>query len=470
MRFVGDPAARIAEDYLRILRFFRIHAWYGDPAGGLDPDGLAACAAPQDGLARLSRERVGAEIAKLLAAADPAPAVAAMAATGILAARPPRRRPARRSRPLVPLEAAAGAAPRWQRRLAALGWRPDWAEALRLSRADARALEATAAALAAGDPPAAAAYRHGADAARDAALVRAARARRRRAARPRGRARPRRRRRFPLAAADLGLEGPALGRALKRLEAAWLASDFTLDAAALLAARREMTRGYPTSRGRVPAGSSGSGMNSASSPGGRWKRPCAQSPAPPGLLGRLDQVAELHGLGERAGAVLVRDVGLRAALEQLGDELEVDLVDGPVQRRRAVALSRVDVGARCVERDRARLALAVLDQCRERALRARGSAASSSVQMSVSVSYDIVRQRVVVPPETFVRVVDELGRVGPGAPHAFHDAGREHVFVGLALADAVENAVEDSCTSRTRPAGRAADRLAVPARNASAHP
>ena len=45
VRFVGDPEQRIGEDYLRILRFFRFHAWYGDPAGGLDPDGLAACAA-----------------------------------------------------------------------------------------------------------------------------------------------------------------------------------------------------------------------------------------------------------------------------------------------------------------------------------------------------------------------------------------------------------------------------------------
>ena len=71
VRFVGDPARRIAEDYLRILRFFRIHAWYGDPAAGLDPDGLAACAAARDGLARLSRERVGAEMRKLLAGARP---------------------------------------------------------------------------------------------------------------------------------------------------------------------------------------------------------------------------------------------------------------------------------------------------------------------------------------------------------------------------------------------------------------
>ncbi len=236
VRFVGDPAARIAEDYLRILRFFRIHAWYGDPAGGLDPEGLAACAAQQEGLGRLSRERVGAEMVKLLAAPDPAPAVAAMAATGILARVLPGA-DARALAPLVDAEAAAGADARWQRRAVALGWRPDWADALRFSRADVRAIEATAAALAEGAPPAAAAWRFGAEAARDAALIRAASL----GAPPpaaleteiaRGRAAV-----FPLAAADLGLEGPALGRALKRLQADWLASDFTLDAAALLSAR-----------------------------------------------------------------------------------------------------------------------------------------------------------------------------------------------------------------------------------------
>ena len=60
VRFVGDPAARIAEDSLRILRFFRFHACYGDPEGGIDAEGLAACAAGVDGIAALSRERIGA--------------------------------------------------------------------------------------------------------------------------------------------------------------------------------------------------------------------------------------------------------------------------------------------------------------------------------------------------------------------------------------------------------------------------
>lgn len=82
--FVGDAATRIREDYLRILRFFRFSAWYG--RGTPDAEGLAACAAHVDGMARLSAERVSKELLKLLAAPDPRPAVAAMADSGVLAA------------------------------------------------------------------------------------------------------------------------------------------------------------------------------------------------------------------------------------------------------------------------------------------------------------------------------------------------------------------------------------------------
>ncbi|MGC1488809.1 MAG: CCA tRNA nucleotidyltransferase, partial [Albidovulum sp.] len=67
VRFVGGPQDRIREDYLRILRFFRFHARYGDPALGLDADGLAACAELADGIKTLSRERIGHEMRKLLA-------------------------------------------------------------------------------------------------------------------------------------------------------------------------------------------------------------------------------------------------------------------------------------------------------------------------------------------------------------------------------------------------------------------
>jgi poly(A) polymerase len=82
VRFVGDAATRIREDYLRILRLFRFHAWYGK--GEIDADALRACEAEKAGLAGLSVERVQKEILRLLEADDPMPALRAMAATGIL--------------------------------------------------------------------------------------------------------------------------------------------------------------------------------------------------------------------------------------------------------------------------------------------------------------------------------------------------------------------------------------------------
>ncbi|MDB5456437.1 MAG: Polynucleotide adenylyltransferase region, partial [Caulobacter sp.] len=82
--FVGDAATRIREDYLRILRFFRFHAWYG--RGEPDRDALAACQAGIAGLDALAAERVQKELLKLLAAEDPRPAVRLMAATGVLSA------------------------------------------------------------------------------------------------------------------------------------------------------------------------------------------------------------------------------------------------------------------------------------------------------------------------------------------------------------------------------------------------
>jgi poly(A) polymerase len=83
VRFVGPAAARIAEDFLRILRFFRFLAHYGRlPA---DAEALQACAAAAPEIAQLSGERVQAEMRKLLAAKDPLPALGLMAETGVLA-------------------------------------------------------------------------------------------------------------------------------------------------------------------------------------------------------------------------------------------------------------------------------------------------------------------------------------------------------------------------------------------------
>ncbi len=82
VRFIGDAAARIAEDYLRILRFFRFHATYGE--GAPDPEGLAACIAARAGLDRLSRERIRMELVKLLVAKHAVPVLALMTETGLL--------------------------------------------------------------------------------------------------------------------------------------------------------------------------------------------------------------------------------------------------------------------------------------------------------------------------------------------------------------------------------------------------
>jgi len=82
LRFIGDPAARIREDYLRILRFFRFAAAYAE--GPLDQDAVLACLRARDGLARLSRERVRNEILKLLAAPRAGEVTREFCETGLL--------------------------------------------------------------------------------------------------------------------------------------------------------------------------------------------------------------------------------------------------------------------------------------------------------------------------------------------------------------------------------------------------
>lgn len=82
VRFVGDPRRRIDEDALRILRFFRFHAYYG--RGAMAADDFAACAEKASNLAILSGERVAGEMLRLLAAADPVPALRKMDEAGVL--------------------------------------------------------------------------------------------------------------------------------------------------------------------------------------------------------------------------------------------------------------------------------------------------------------------------------------------------------------------------------------------------
>jgi poly(A) polymerase len=82
VRFIGAAGQRIAEDYLRILRFFRFHAAYGH--GAPDAAGLHACIAARAGLDQLSRERVRMELLKFLVARHAAPTLAIMAESGLL--------------------------------------------------------------------------------------------------------------------------------------------------------------------------------------------------------------------------------------------------------------------------------------------------------------------------------------------------------------------------------------------------
>lgn len=84
VRFIGEADERIGEDYLRVLRFFRFFAWYGE--GRPDGAGLKACARARDHLDRLSAERVWSEMRTLLAASDPARALLWMRQTGVLTA------------------------------------------------------------------------------------------------------------------------------------------------------------------------------------------------------------------------------------------------------------------------------------------------------------------------------------------------------------------------------------------------
>src|SRR3954468_20033313 len=120
VRFIGDPLTRIAEDHLRILRFFRFHARFG--AGEPDPAALDACTSRANDLMALSRERIADELTKLLALPDPAGAVRLMIERGILKPVLPEigADAVERLERLIRREREAGVGPHPLRRLAAL--------------------------------------------------------------------------------------------------------------------------------------------------------------------------------------------------------------------------------------------------------------------------------------------------------------------------------------------------------------
>lgn len=250
VRFIGDPRQRIAEDYLRILRFFRFHAAYGT---GEHPDaqGVAACIAGRDSLDRLSRERVRVELMKLLVAPHAMPSLITMADAGLLLRVLGGVAYLSSFEMMAKVEAAAGLAPDPVRRLGALAvavaedaerlnrklrlanveharlvsMSEDWRRIAPRSEQEARARLYRLKPVHYADRTLLAWARS--DAGAHDETWRAL------ATLPERWTAPV----FPLRAADFmarGLgKGPALGAALRAAEAAWVAADFPTDAATL---------------------------------------------------------------------------------------------------------------------------------------------------------------------------------------------------------------------------------------------
>lgn len=253
VRFVGDAAQRIAEDYLRLLRFFRFHADYA--ADGFDAEAITAARALAPNLKGLSGERLRQETLRLLVARRGPEVWGEMLNLGIVQHFLPWATSLDRLRQVAELEHRHGLDPDPVRRLAALtmtGCGAEVAAALKLSRAEAErivALDAPRAPFDCADPAAVRRqiYAWGNDGARDRLLldwpdpddgVRGPEALELIARWPRPR--------FPLSGADmlkLGLEkGPRVGEALREIEAWWQAADFQPDRAACLARARVVTK------------------------------------------------------------------------------------------------------------------------------------------------------------------------------------------------------------------------------------
>lgn len=269
IRFIGDAATRIAEDHLRILRFFRFFAYYG--AGRPDAEGLRACAAARSKIKSLSAERVWSETRKLLAARDPGRALLWMRQVGILTEALPETEkwgidavPA-----LVATEQALGWVPDPLLRLAAIV-PPDaqrlakLAERLRLSKAEGGYLQDWANAPAVRDDLSEAAlvrllYRFGSGGVITRLKLALAVARGKaegdfeemaRTARLGSllkRAESWKKPAFPIGGADAlaaGLTpGPRIGELLAELEQQWLDTNFSMSRAALLVRLKELAEG-----------------------------------------------------------------------------------------------------------------------------------------------------------------------------------------------------------------------------------
>ena len=235
IRFIGSASDRIQEDYLRTLRFFRFHAWYAAESEGFDAEALDAMAANLDGLENLSRERVGAELTKLLSAPNPTQAVMVMAQIGILNRVLPGA-DARFLGPVLHLEAEVVEQIDPMLRLAAIAT-PQVAHTLRLSKAQYRAVATYHDSAFGGASPGELGFRLGATMGSRALALRQATLEQPIADQTMRELMGGANAVFPVTAADLSkkFKGRALGERLKTLEAEWIASGFSKTKAQLLA-------------------------------------------------------------------------------------------------------------------------------------------------------------------------------------------------------------------------------------------
>jgi poly(A) polymerase len=227
IRFIGDPLQRIAEDHLRILRFFRFHARFD--AGEPDRAALDACTARANDLMALSRERIADELLKLLGVPDPLPTIAIMLTHRILKPVLPEIEESRLSdlAALIANERAASVNADALRRLAALLPRnpataQDIAVRLRLSNKARKRLACAAEAVADGSPQALA-YRVGVECAVDCLLLSGH-------SKPAAEIASWHSPRLPISGGGLikrGLsEGPIVAKTLRRIEDRWVDAGF----------------------------------------------------------------------------------------------------------------------------------------------------------------------------------------------------------------------------------------------------
>ncbi len=271
VRFIGDPDARIREDYLRALRFFRFHAAYGE--GAPDAAGLAACIRARGELAMLSRERVRAELFKLFVAKHAVPALAVMGEAGLLGSVLGGVPLLASFANMMKTEQAIGLAADAVRRLGALAvFVVEDAERLRdrlrLANAESRRLQSMGEGWWQISPDRgeqvarALLYKIGAENFRDRALLALARSQAKAGDKawhelitlPARWTPPK----FPLAAKDFldrGIaKGPALGAALARAEAAWITAGFPGERAVLDSIVDEAAAKKPSPRLRGEGG------------------------------------------------------------------------------------------------------------------------------------------------------------------------------------------------------------------------